>query len=234
MSIICKDLHFSYNNLVICSEFNLEIERNKTTVLLGPSGCGKTTLLNLIADIISPHNGNILLPEESRVSYLFQEPRLLNWKTVYNNIKFVLDDIKKEDQQKLIEHFLTIMDLSNFSHYYPTQLSGGMKQRVAIARAFAFPSNILLMDEPFKGLDAGMKHSLYDKYNTIWKEHKKTSLLVTHDIKEALIMGDKILILSKSPISILKSFTNPLLYRDRTPGNENFIHLEAELFKFLM
>lgn len=234
MSIQCKDLDFSYNNLQILSQFNLEIQKNKTTVILGPSGCGKTTILNLITNLLKPNSGNITLPEESRISYLFQEPRLLNWKSVYDNIKFVLDEVDEQKQPELIEHYLNIMGLSNFLHYYPLQLSGGMKQRVAIARAFAYPSNILLMDEPFKGLDPGMKHSLYARYNTIWKEHKKTSLLVSHDIKEALIMGDEIVILSHPPVSILKKLSNPLKFRERDPGSKNFIQLEAELYKILM
>lgn len=234
MKITCNNLSFSYKNHPIYRNFNLEIKSHRTTVILGPSGCGKTTLLNLISQILKPDSGNISLDGEKEISYLFQEPRLLNWKNVYQNISFVLDSLSDDKRSEIIKHFLKELDLEKFSHYYPYQLSGGMKQRVSIARAFAYPSSLLLMDEPFKGLDPGIKNSIYRKYNTLWSEDRRTALLVTHDVKEALMLADDIIILSKSPITILKQLRNPIDYKKRVINSEEFIHFEAELYKYLM
>lgn len=225
MDINIKNIDFSYKNLNIFENLNLTIKKGRVTVILGPSGCGKTTLLNLISGVISPQNGIIEIPKNLKLSYLFQEPRLLPWKNVKNNIEFVLDSLDKNEKKSRIEHYLKEMELKKFKDYYPNQLSGGMKQRVAIARAFAFPSNTILMDEPFKGLDLPLKLNLFKLFNRVWREDERTAVFVTHDIKEAVQLGDDIIVLTKRPSQIKKIYRN---------DNSDPMALERELYNLII
>ena len=154
MDLAIKSLNKSYADLNVFKNFKIQIPEKKITCILGPSGCGKTTLLNIIGGIIKADSGEFKGFEDNVVSYLFQEPRLLKWKTVWGNIEFVLKDIySREKRNEILSRYLEMVDLKDFKDYYPDKLSGGMVQRVSIARAFIYPSDILLMDEPFKGLE---------------------------------------------------------------------------------
>lgn len=234
MDIKLKNLSFSYNQLPIFNQMNLTIPEGKVTVILGPSGCGKTTLLNLISGVLKPDSGKIEIPNSCKLSYLFQEPRLLPWMSVENNIKFVLDALNTEDRNKKTEHLLAELELESFKNYYPEELSGGMKQRVSIARAFAFPSNTILMDEPFKGLDLPLKLNLFKLFNKVWREEQRTALFVTHDIQEAIQLGDDIIVLTKNPVTVKKRYTNPLPYNERQLHNAEILSLEKELYKLII
>lgn len=228
--MLIKNLDFNFDNLQIFKNFNLEIKKGMVTVLLGPSGCGKTTLLNLISGFLKPASGEITLPQNIALSYLFQESRLLPWKTVEENINFVLDELTETEKKQRIKHYLDKLDLTDFKNYYPNKLSGGMKQRASIARAFAYPSNTILMDEPFKGLDLGLKLNLIHSFNKIWKEEERTVIFVTHDIQEATLLGDEIILLTKSPASIKKTYQNSLEHSERYLYNPQLLSLEKELF----
>ncbi len=185
-----KDLCKSYENHKVLYNFSMNFIKNKITVITGPSGCGKTTLLNIIGGIEKDYNGQMISPNNS-ISYIFQEDRLLPHLTVYENIAFVLKStMGKEDMNTIINKYLDMVKLSEYKHKLPNKLSGGMKRRVAIARAFAYKSSLLLMDEPFKGLDDKLKMEIIDEFLKLHKEDRRTVILVTHDMKEAELLGD--------------------------------------------
>ena len=151
MAIKIKNLYKSYGDLIVCQNFNMTLEEMKITGILGPSGCGKTTLLNIIAGLEEYQSGSIQGLEGKTFSYIFQEDRLLPWSTVKENIKFVLESRYDDNEaERIANQYMDMVGLREYAHYYPRQLSGGMKQRVAIARAFAYPADILLMDEPLR------------------------------------------------------------------------------------
>jgi NitT/TauT family transport system ATP-binding protein len=218
MALVIKNLYKSYPKIQIFNGLDMDVRENKITCILGPSGIGKTTLLNIISGITSPDNGNISDFKDKDFSYIFQEPRLLSWKTVYENINFVLKDIYKEKELKSrVKKYLEIVGLYEYRDYFPNKLSGGMQQRVSIARAFAYPSEILLMDEPFKSLDAKLKKNLLNSFMALWEADKRTVVFVTHDIEEAAYASDFVYVLEdsfptriKNMMQIEKSFKERL------------------------
>ncbi len=194
-----------YNNLTVLKNFNLSFEENEITCIFGPSGIGKTTIANLVAKLELFDEGNITGIENAVYSYVFQEPRLLNWYSVYDNIDFVLKDIFDfADRKKTVEYYLDMVELTNFKNYKINALSGGMSQRVSLARAFAYPSNILIMDEPFKGLDIKLKQELICSFEKLWQKSKRTVLFITHDVEEAAYLSNTIYILKNQPAEIIK------------------------------
>ncbi|MBV7273595.1 ABC transporter ATP-binding protein [Clostridium thailandense] len=187
-----KNLHKSYDNHKVLNNLSMDFIRNKITVITGPSGCGKTTLLNIISRIEKEDSGEIILNNKD-ISYIFQEDRLIPHLTVYENIAFVLKSkMRKEEMKNIIDKYLAMVKLTEYKDKLPSKLSGGMKRRVAIARAFAYKSELLLMDEPFKGLDDKLKSEIIEYFLKIYKEDKRTVILVTHDMKEAELLGDVI------------------------------------------
>ncbi|MBP9995187.1 MAG: ABC transporter ATP-binding protein [bacterium] len=195
-----NDIYKSYDGNVIYSAFSLSVREGVTTGLLGPSGCGKTTLLNMIGGLVKPEKGEVTGVDGKTFSYIFQEPRLLPWLTVRQNLEFVFPG--KEASEK-IDYFLRLVELQDFADYYPSKLSGGMSQRVSIARAFAMPSDIILMDEPFSGIDVNLKKNIVNKFLQICESDRRTVIYVTHDIDEALEISDDIFVLSKSPVNVV-------------------------------
>jgi NitT/TauT family transport system ATP-binding protein len=203
VEIEVKDISKKYGNLQVLRNFNIKLEEKRISAILGPSGCGKTTLLNIISGLEKYDSGSIIGIENKKFSYIFQEDRLLPWSSVEENIHFVLKkDYKDQEIINITDKYLKIVGLEEYRHYYPNQLSGGMKQRVAIARAFAYPSDILLMDEPFKGLDMELKKNLIEAFISLWKKDKRTVIFVTHDMDEAMRLADYIFILGGKPLAI--------------------------------
>lgn len=222
MRLQIKNMSKSYNENSLYRDFNMEFLEGIITCILGPSGCGKTTLLNIIGKVIAPDNGNLIGFENKKFSYIFQEPRLLPWKTVRGNIEFVLDrDLSVAERKEQADHLIRRIELEGFANHYPSQLSGGMRQRVSIARAFACPSDIILMDEPLSGLDIALKKNMIRWFSQIWKADRRTVIFVTHDVDEALMLGNEIIVLSQAPARVVthKKITDPSGIRDmEDPG----------------
>jgi len=230
ISSLCK----RFGDLVVFKDLNLTFQDQAVTAVLGPSGCGKTTLLNIISGVEDKEAGTILGTDKRKISYLFQEPRLLPWKNVYANVEFLLLDIMSPEERKLrVEHFLKLVSLNEFSHYYPHTLSGGMKQRVSMARAFAYPADILLMDEPFQALDLRLKIGLAKSFNMLFLEEERTAVFVTHDIHEALMLGDEIVVFSQRPGEVRDRIINPVPRRERSLSNELLLKIEKRLYTLL-
>lgn len=203
MSLQINGLNKSFGEISLYRDFSISFSEGTISCILGPSGCGKTTLLNIIGKTQGFESGQLVGFEKKIISYIFQDPRLLPWKTVEENVDFVLShDLPIGARKKTVNRFLSLVELSEFANYYPSQLSGGMRQRVSIARAFAFPSDLILMDEPLKGLDIKLKLNLIKAFSQIWQEDKRTVIFVTHDVDEALLLGNEIVVLSKTPVSI--------------------------------
>lgn len=193
-----------YNGLEILKDFNISFKKNKITCLFGPSGVGKTTIANILAGIVPIDKGFIEGTENSLFSYVFQEPRLLKWYNVYDNIDFVLKDIYPPDKRaEIINNYLEMVELSPYKNYKINALSGGMEQRVSLARAFAYPSDILIMDEPFKGLDFKLKSEMISLFKTMWHKSNRTVVFITHDLEEAINLPDTIYKLSGRPLNII-------------------------------
>ncbi|NFV12217.1 ABC transporter ATP-binding protein [Clostridium sporogenes] len=187
----------SYGDKIIFKDLNLNFEKNKITAILAPSGYGKTTLLNIIAGLDKLDSGNFIMKSQS-ISYMFQEDRLLPWLTVYENIAFVLkSNTFKCEMENIIDKYLELVKLKEYKDYTLDKLSGGMKRRVALARAFAYKSEVLIMDEPFKGIDLALKKETISTFLKLWKKDKKTVIVVTHDINEAKLLAHNTYFLEK-------------------------------------
>ncbi len=190
-------------------QVSFEVDRADRFVLLGPSGCGKSTLLKAVAGFISPQEGQILLqgqpvsgPGPDRIVVFQEFDQLPPWKTVKQNVMFPLlvsGQLKRAEAEERALHYLDKVGLAAFADAYPHTLSGGMKARVAIARALATQPKILLMDEPFAALDALTRRKMQEELLLLWEEVRFTLLFVTHSIEEALVVGNRILLLSPHP-----------------------------------
>ena len=193
-----------YDGLEILKDFNINFEKNKITCLFGPSGVGKTTIANIVAGIVPVDKGLIECTDNLLFSYVFQEPRLLKWYNVYDNIDFVLRDVCKPDKRaEIINSYLKMVELYEYKSYKIDALSGGMAQRVSLARAFAYPSHILIMDEPFKGFDFKLKNEMISLFKKMWDSSRRTVIFITHDVEEAIDLSHTIYTLKNRPISII-------------------------------
>ncbi|HCX62447.1 MAG TPA: ABC transporter [Clostridiales bacterium] len=205
-----------FNDLEVLNNFNIRFEKDKITCLFGPSGVGKTTIANIAANLTEIDSGEIKVTENAVYSFVFQEPRLLEWYSVYDNIDFVLKNVYDSDKRvNIIKDYIDMVELKGFESYKPKELSGGMAQRVSLARAFAYPSNVLILDEPFKGLDMKLKREMILLFKRLWNESKRTVLFITHDVDEAVTLSDYIYILNEKPAKII-DYINILEYNDIT------------------
>jgi NitT/TauT family transport system ATP-binding protein len=230
---VSKTFHHSHREPTSALEdVTFDIRAGEFVCLLGPSGCGKTTLLNIIGGLDKPDSGTVLMdgeeikgPGRDRV-VIFQEPALFPWLNVQDNVAFGLDciGIPKKTQAPKIAEYLRMVGLSSFRKAYMHELSGGMKQRVALARALAIEPDILLMDEPFAALDAQTRDMLHAELQEIWSKTGKTILFVTHNVREALVLGDRVLLLSARPGKLKRDFRCQL---PRPRHIEDFALIEA-------
>ena len=213
-----ENINLSYKNLIIFKNFNIEFHLNKINVILGSSGCGKTSLLNIISSNI----------DKNDKAFVYQEPRLLNFFNSYKNIEYVLKDkIKNKNEiENKIKSSLEMVGLKNNIYSKPNELSGGMKQRLSLARALAYDSNFILMDEPLQGQDIKKKKELIDIIKEIQLSTNKTFFYVTHDVSEAVMLGDYLYILSNK-----NEYTKLIYEREINDLNSN---LQSELIEILI
>ena len=193
---------------LVIENLTLEAPRNGFVALFGPSGCGKTTLLNLVAGLDPEFEGEVGLPEPARIGYVFQEPRLLPWLTVEDNLKLVLPEGAASEAK--VDAWLAEMGLADVRAVYPTRLSLGMARRVALARAFIIQPTVLLMDEPFVSLDEPTADRLRRLLLETLRAHPATVLFVTHNLREAITLADRIVLLSPTPTRVVRELEVPL------------------------
>jgi len=232
MNVKIENLHKDYGGKPVYKNFNIEFEENKVNVLMGESGCGKTTLLNIIARL-TPYEGKISGADDKKISYIFQNPRLIGGMTVYKNLEYVLLNIyRKEEREKIIKDILREVELSEKETGYPEELSGGQARRVTLARAFIYPSKIILADEPFTSLDIGLKYRLINLFKALLKKNPRTVVFVTHDADEAVLMADKIFILGNNEIKAELNMNSDKNERDVSSDECNKIR--KEIYKNLI
>ena len=206
---------------IAIADLTLSLPKNKFICLTGPSGCGKTTLLNIIANLDKDYEGSVYHDKQQRppkIGYVFQNPRLLPWRTVRENIELALD---KPQPAEFIDRLLESMQLTQQQDMYPEHLSLGMSRRVSIIRAFAVNPDILLMDEPFVSLDAPTARQVRDLLLVLWEQRPHTILFVTHDLREAIALADRLIFLSASPMSVVSEVDVTIPRRER--GNEEAV-----------
>lgn len=216
-SILSLDhIYYSYHDkngeTPVINDLSFEIEPGSFTSIVGPSGCGKSTLLSLLCDLIKPEAGTIYIrpPEnnpDSRMGYMLQKDNLFEWRSIYKNIMLGLEINNKKTPENIayVNHLLEQYELAEFKSARPSQLSGGMRQRAALIRTLALKPDILLLDEPFSALDYQTRLEVREDICNILRSEKKTVILVTHDISEAIAMTDRVLILTSRPAKLLKT-----------------------------
>lgn len=188
-------------------DISLEVEKGEFICIVGPSGCGKSTLLNIIAGLLEPSSGKVYCDGKEVVGtgtergVVFQQYALFPWMTVKKNVMFGLNlqGIKGAEAEEKAMKYIKMVQLEDFLDHYPKELSGGMKQRVAIARAYAVNPSVLLMDEPFGALDAQTRTQLQSELLETWEKERKTCFFITHDVDEAIILAQKVIIMSARP-----------------------------------
>ncbi len=224
--ISISNLSVEYKNKDKCikalNNINLEIEYGQICTIIGPSGSGKSTLLKVLAGIIKDYQGQVLIdsqpvnPKHNRIGFIPQNYGLIEWKTVEKNI-FLSKKIKDGSgkiNKDLYRHVIKKLGIEGCINRYPKQLSGGQRQRVSLARAFLLEPELLLMDEPFSALDVLTREEVQKLFMEIWKEKKVTTILVTHDINEAIYLGKKIVVFSSSPLETIKVLDNPFFAKN--------------------
>jgi NitT/TauT family transport system ATP-binding protein len=196
------------NAVVALDKISLEVHRGEFVCLVGASGCGKTTLLNLVAGLDPPTAGTVEVNSD-RTALLFQEAALFPWLTVGANVELALRlrGVPKGERRDQAASLLDLVHLSGFAKHQPHELSGGMRQRVALARALAQQADVLLMDEPFGALDAMTRDILHDELERIWRERELSVLFVTHNVREAARLGDRVIVLTSRPGRVADEFT---------------------------
>lgn len=240
-----ENLSFTYpgQTAPAIDRLTLTVPEGAFLVLCGPSGCGKSTLLNICAGLLSPDEGSVYftgedLKSEPRVSIVFQETGLMPWRNVYDNIAFGLDAghvLPKKEWKERIDHYISLVGLSGFEKSYPHQLSGGMRQRVGIARALAINPDLLLMDEPFSALDAQTRIIMQQELVALWEKTRLTTLYVTHNIQEAVMLADRVVLLSRRPgkVRSILEITIPRSDREKPEHAEEIDRLTRTIWEHI-
>ena len=219
---------------------SLDIKENEFICVVGPSGCGKSTLLNIIAGLLEPTSGAVYLDGKKiegtgvERGVVFQGYALFPWRTVLKNVMFGLEmkRMPKDQAEKIAKKYIKAVGLEGFEHAYPKELSGGMRQRVAIARAYAADPEVLLLDEPFGALDAQTRVQLQSELLNTWEHEKKTCFFITHDVDEAIILAQRVIIMSARPGRIKKIVDIDIPYprTQATKTDPRFLELKTEIW----
>ena len=226
--------------MIALNGVDLDIYENEFITVVGPSGCGKSTLLNIIAGLLEPTSGNVYVDGKkvegtgTERGVVFQQYALFPWLTVKQNVMFglKLKGMDKVEAEKIAMKYIHMVQLEDFVDAYPKELSGGMKQRVAIARAYAVQPEVLLMDEPFGALDAQTRTQLQAELIQTWQEEKKTCFFITHDVDEAIILAQRVIIMSARPGRIKKIVDVDIPYprTQATKTDPRFLELKTEVW----
>lgn len=215
---LCKNFYSKEGELQVLQNINFSLQQGEILSLLGPSGSGKSTILNILTKLLKPTSGDVVI--NGTIGYMFQRDHLLEWRSIMDNITIGLEIQKNKNPKaiKRVENLLKTYDLWDFRNMYPNELSGGMRQRVALIRTLSVDPDVLLLDEPFSALDYQTRLLVSDDVYRIIKNENKSAILVTHDIAEAIAMGDKVAVLSKRPSTIKSGYDINLgLGESRTP-----------------
>lgn len=240
MSVIVKNVSKSFvtqtDTIKTLNNINIEFQRGEFVCILGPSGCGKSTLLNIIAGLEQATAGQVTCKGKvvteagpDRV-VMFQEPALFPWLRVIDNVEFgmKLAGVPKDQRREKATKYLKMVHLTRFQNCFIHELSGGMRQRVALARALTLDSDVLLMDEPFAALDSQTKSILQVELQQIWLKTKKTIIFVTHNVEEAVLLADRVIVMAANPGVIKKEFQIQLA-RPRQPENVDLAYLALDI-----
>ena len=237
---VVKKFNGRGGEMIALNGVNLDIHENEFITVVGPSGCGKSTILNIIAGLLEPTSGHVLVDGKKGVGpgpargVVFQQYALFPWLTVRKNVKFALDmrGIKGAEADAVVDKYLKMVDLEKFADHYPKELSGGMKQRVAIARAYAAEPQVLLMDEPFGALDAQTRTQLQSELLETWEKDQKTCFFITHDVDEAIILATKVIIMSARPgrIKEIVDIDIPYPRNQETKMSTRFLELKNKIW----
>ncbi len=233
-----RGVRHAFRNLPVLDGIDFEVPAGEVMVLVGPSGCGKSTLLGIIGGMISPVAGEARMEGEvspdclNALTYVFQDFSLLPWRTVAGNVSLVLEDIIVSylERKSRIDEVLALTGLTDFANAWPKQLSGGMRQRLGIARALAVRPAVLLLDEPFSALDAQTRSILLDEFSTLIARTGVTTVYVTHNLAEAVRLGQQIVVLSRRPGRIREIMRIDRPIADRRPTDPDLLAVEARLW----
>jgi NitT/TauT family transport system ATP-binding protein len=220
------------------------VSENEFVAVVGPSGCGKTTLLHIFAGLVDASQGHVLYRGEpirgpsTERAVVFQHFNLFPWRTVLENVGFgaEMQGQSKSEYRERAQEYIDLVNLTGFEDHYPSELSGGMKQRVGLARALTVSPDVLLMDEPFGALDAQTRELMQEELLRIWEQDRKTILFITHDIDEALMLADRVLVMGIDPRKIISEIKVPFerpRYDRGIEGTETYSKLKLEIWEML-
>ena len=235
MKLRAMEITKSYNNKDIIQNVNINLNEGEVVSLLGISGVGKTTVFNILSGLVSPDNGRVLLNEKDitgvpgNVSYMLQRDLLFDFKTIIDNISLplVIKGIGKKEARDVARSYLDKFGLNGYEEKYPKQLSGGMRQRAALLRTYLFSGEVALLDEPFSALDPLTKHDMYKWYLDVIKDIKLSTIFISHDIDEAVLLSDRIYVMSGRPGKITGE-----IKIDNKPGDIISFTLEQRFIEY--
>lgn len=235
---VYRSFQIDNNELEVLKDISFEVQKGEFVSVVGASGCGKSTLLKLIIGLDQPTAGSIWVGERlvekpsCDCGMIFQEARLFPWKSVRKNVEFgITKNLSRAEKDQIVQEHIRLVGLEGFENALPKQLSGGMQQRVSIARALVNRPDLLLLDEPFGALDALTRINMQNEVLRIWQQEKKTMVLVTHDIDEAIFLSDRIIVLSARPGRINEVISVDLP-RPRERSSDDFMKIRAKIFRY--
>lgn len=223
---LTKNYHTKEGEIKAIKDCNIKVSKGEIIALVGPSGCGKSTLLSIISELDKDYQGEVIKSDNLKIAYMLQSDALFPWLTIYENaiLGLKVQKMLTEENLAYVDYLLKFYNLDEFKNKYPKSLSGGMKQRVALIRTLALKPDLLLLDEPFSALDQQARLVISDDVYKIIKKEKKTVILVTHNIEEAITFADKVIVLTKRPSYIkniveIKMDNNDSIYERRKDKN---------------
>lgn len=229
-----KIYHTKNSEILAVDNFSFNLKKGEFVAIVGPSGCGKSTILSILCGLDEKSNGEIIMDKNLKFGYMLQGDNLFEWQTIYKNCLLGLEINKNttKENKEYVKNLLETYGLKEFMNAYPANLSGGMRQRVSLIRTLATKPDLLILDEPFSALDYQSRLAVSDDVYQIIKKEKKSAIMVTHDIAEAISMADKIIVLSKRP-SIIKNIYNINLSNKSTPINNRKAKEFAEYYDLI-